>query len=169
MMQRQEEIPGAGAVYPVGIIIESTDDGVRYLPNKDHQAPAELGEYVVIHNQKGNAHISFRAVVTEASTTMVTCRVVDRREEGRWPDGLDPKGYLNPVYRAGEQDAMLLAALARNNPEAPFMPDHRHTATAQQMQIMFRLAEEHEQESGIEPTTGVLVPEQRPYGNLNMN
>ena len=135
------------AIMPLGIIIESNEDGGIMMftrPNDRFETTCETE--IVIHNedQRYNATAKMRGFVTEVTGAQASFRIVESEISPNWPAHLDPRGAGLGVY-AGDG-------------RGGYDPDmNRPYADPDEMAMLEEFAQRHEEETGIAPTVAVIT------------
>ena len=146
-----------GMFYPVGIIDETVPGGVQMsiMPPGDRE-PVQPGDPVVIYNQMGphGAMARFRGTISEMGDSLASVVVDESDVNDEWPENVNPLGSGNPVY-LGHQKGSWLPHPARQ------------VQCPEERALMIALAREHQNDTGIEPTAGVImaVDAPREYDN----
>ena len=134
----------AGTVMPIGIIDESNDGGGIMTITRPHLRKFLTCETpIVIWNQddRYGACVKMAGFLTEISGTTAAFRITAIEQDPGWPEHIDPKGSGNPVYLGSGHG---------------FMPDMSLTASPEEMEMLYEFADQHEEQTGIKPTVGIV-------------
>ena len=134
---------------PIGIIDEPIGtgpaaDGARYtLTRPKDSEDLKPGMAVTVWNfhQDYNAGARFRGEITEISRTTGSFKVMEAHVDPDWPRHIEPLGVGNPVYLAVP---------------GSFFPDLNRTCSPEELDMLKEFAQQHREETGIEPSTGVI-------------
>ena len=135
------------SAYPLGVVDDPLENGATFsiMPQNGREMPME-GDHIVVWNQMrpGGPMAQFRGEITEITNTRGTFIIHDRRITPDWPENVHPLGRGNPVYMAKEDNS--------------FDPDMgRRGASPKEYALMWELAKDHQDATGIEPSGAAAV------------
>ena len=141
------------ALMPVGIIeTHDQDNSFTFLRLPVDHEKLTLDSSVVVWNYKDENLARCRGIVTELTDEGGSVRITDTDVAAQWPTGLDPFGYANPVYLAGEPEKV------HNDVYQPLQNGEMLVPDDNRMKLLQELAKEHENLSGIGPAHGIMTP-----------
>ena len=140
-------------IYPIGIIDQSTPDGITFsIPPQNGREMPKPGDPVTVWNQINPPHgplARLTGEITEASTHTGALVITRQDVPAQWPAAIQPFGAGNPVYITAGHGS--------------FVPDpSRPWASPEEYSLMAELAKDHERATGIAPGAARLVPRIRP-------
>ena len=144
--------------YPIGVIDDPMEMGATFSVMPQHErTELRAGQPVTVWNQTapGGPMAKFRGEITEISKTQGSFIVLEERIDKAWPQQLHPMGRGNPVYIA--------------LPGSFECDMSRRVECPEEYALMVQLAKDHEEMTGIKPSSTMAVGIVYRAQNENLN
>lgn len=142
------------AIMPIGVVETSVSDTTRtFLRLKTNHNDTQLDTPVLICNYKDGVLVKARGVITELTKNVGSLMITETNVPDTWPSNYEPFGPGNAIY------------IAKDEGFEPMQKTEYWIQSIEQLELLYSLAKDHEQEHGIGPAYASINAVEAPLLN----